>query len=111
MNDATQIIHECNETLIAIDQSTLGNLKWQRDSVTFKIVNLITSARDFLLRPRDLDAPRELSHAAKRITKLETALKTIIDAPCDANGQILVSACSCCLHDRMIARAALDGVE
>lgn len=61
--------------------------------------------------PAHADHEREIRRAADRILKLEAALKTIIEAPCDAHGQILVSACACCLHDRMIARAALDGVE
>lgn len=60
----------------------------------------------------DLDAQRELARAAKRIVLLEKALKRILEAPCDARGtSVLATACTCCLHDRMVARAALDGVE
>lgn len=61
--------------------------------------------------PAHADHEREVSRAAKRIEKLEAALKTIIETPCDANPRVLVGACTCCLHDRMVARAALDGVE
>lgn len=59
----------------------------------------------------DLDAPRELSRAAKRILILEAALKEIAEGHCDARGATLLGSCKCCLHDRTIAKAALAGVE
>lgn len=54
----------------------------------------------------DFDARRELVKAARRIDVLERALREIRHAPCDASG----TSCPCCLHDRAVATAALDGV-
>lgn len=68
--------------------------------------------------PAHTDHERELRRAIDtiaardaRIALLEKALKAIIETPCDANGQVLVGACACCLHDRMQARGALEGIE
>lgn len=68
--------------------------------------------------PAHADHERELRRAIgtvaardARIAILEKALHAILTAPCDANGQVLVGACACCLHDRMHARAALEGIE
>lgn len=68
--------------------------------------------------PAHTDHERELRRAAEKIQQLEArnvvltnALADIVHAPCDANGQILANACACCMHDRMIARAALDGLK
>lgn len=60
-----------------------------------------------LVQP-DRDARRELLRAAQRIEVLEAALHEIRSAACDAPGS--ATSCACCMHDRLIATAALEGV-
>lgn len=62
---------------------------------------------------RDLDSGRELKRAVARIATLENALREIRTTPCSAPDEAdgTGAACLCCLHDRMLAVAALDGVE
>lgn len=47
-----------------------------------------------------------LASAQARIEHLEAALHEIAAAPCDASG-VKGPTCACCLHDRMLASAAL----
>lgn len=55
---------------------------------------------------QDLDSGRELLNAFRRVEVLSKALEEIRSAPCEAEGN---ASCLCCLHDRMIATAALKG--
>ena len=59
---------------------------------------------------RDLDSGRELMKAIARIATLEKALHEIRTTPCSAPDEVdgTGAACLCCMHDRMIAAAALS---
>lgn len=65
--------------------------------------------------PAHADTSRELARAAKQIRQLEARVVTLTNALADITSSTCGSVhsdgpCACCLHDRMIAQSALDGV-